>query len=330
VPALVDSLIEIARKNDMGSQDGVAVSRVPARELVTIADTRGGVLAAIATYGSWGVLPILFHQLMPVDPVLVVAHRTLWSLVFVTALLGIGGRFAEVRAVLADPRSLRTMFISAVLLGCNWLLYVWAVQSGRVLEASLGYFINPLVNVAIGIVLLGEKQNRWQMVAIAIASIAIVIQGVALGTLPLVSLGLAGTFGFYGYFRKTVAAPSAIGLFVETLLLSPFALAFAAYSWVAHGPGALTDPYILGLVIFTGPATAVPLLFFAYAVRQLRMTTIGMFQYIAPSLQFLLGVLAFGEHLSPVGLFSFALIWVSLAVFTYDGYRRRPARAVPA
>jgi len=314
----------------MASQHGAAADRAPANGAAAGADPRGGVLAAIAAYGAWGVLPLLFHLLAPVDPVLVVAHRTLWSLVFVAALLGIGGRFAEVRAVLADPRSLRVMFVSALLLGCNWLLYVWAVQSGRVLEASLGYFINPLVNVAIGIVLLGEKQNRWQTVAIAIAGVAIVIQGVALGTLPLVSLGLAGTFGFYGYFRKTVAAPSAIGLFVETLLLCPFALGFAVYSWALHGPGALSDPRILSLVVFTGPATAIPLLFFAYAVRQLRMTTAGMFQYISPTLQFLLGVLAFGEHLSRVGLLSFALIWLSLAVFTYDGYKRRPARAVPA
>ncbi|GGF15180.1 chloramphenicol resistance permease RarD [Youhaiella tibetensis] len=312
----------------MASQDGATADRAPAKGLVTIADTRGGVMAAIATYGSWGVLPLLFHQLSPVDPVLVVAHRTVWSLIFVSVLLGVGNRFAEVRAVLADPRSLRTMFISALLLGCNWLLYVWAVQSGRVLEASLGYFINPLVNVAIGIVLLGEKQNRWQVVAIVIAVVAIAIQGVALGTLPLVSLGLALTFGFYGYFRKTVSAPSAIGLFVETLLLTPFALGFIAYSWHAQGIGALADPYLLVLVISTGPATAIPLLFFAYAVRQLRMTTIGMFQYISPSLQFLLGVLAFGEHLSPVGLLSFALIWVSLVIFTVDGLRRRPA--VPA
>lgn len=312
----------------MASQDGATADRAPAKGLVTIADTRGGVMAAIATYGSWGVLPLLFHQLSPVDPVLVVAHRTVWSLIFVSVLLGVGNRFAEVRAVLADPRSLRTMFISALLLGCNWLLYVWAVQSGRVLEASLGYFINPLVNVAIGIVLLGEKQNRWQVVAIVIAAVAIAIQGVALGTLPLVSLGLALTFGFYGYFRKTVSAPSAIGLFVETLLLTPFALGFIAYSWHAQGIGALADPYLLVLVISTGPATAIPLLFFAYAVRQLRMTTIGMFQYISPSLQFLLGVLAFGEHLSPVGLLSFALIWVSLVIFTVDGLRRRPA--VPA
>jgi chloramphenicol-sensitive protein RarD len=314
----------------MAVQDGAAVGRTAAKESVAVADMRGGALAAIAAYGAWGVLPLLFHQLMPVDPVLVVAHRTLWSLVFVTALLGIGGRFAEVRTVLADPRSLRVMFISALLLACNWLLYVWAVQNGRVLEGSLGYFINPLVNVAIGMVLLGEKQNRWQMVAIAIAAVAIVIQGVALGTVPWVSLGLAGTFGFYGYFRKTVAAPSAIGLFVETLLLFPFALGFAIYSWITHGPGALTDPYILTLVIFTGPATAIPLLFFAYAVRQLRMTTAGMFQYISPSLQFLLGVLAFGEHLSPVGLLSFALIWLSLAIFTVDGYKNRPAKTIGA
>lgn len=312
----------------MASQDGA--TRAPAQGLVTIADTRGGVMAAIASYAAWGVLPLLFHLLAPVDPVLVVAHRTIWSLVFVTALLGFGNRFGEVRAVLADPRSLRTMFLSALLLAVNWLLYVWAVQTGRVLEASLGYFINPLVNFSIGIVLLGEKQNRWQILAIAIAVVAIVIQGFALGTIPVVSLGLALTFGFYGYFRKTVAAPSAIGLFVETLLMMPFALGFIAYSWVIGGPGPVADPYLLTLLIVTGPATAIPLLLFAYAVRQLRMTTIGMFQYIAPSLQFLIGALVLGEQLTTIRLASFALIWVSLVIFTVDGLRRRPAGVAQA
>ena len=309
----------------MASIGGTPAQKATARDVVTIADKRGGVLAAIATYGSWGVLPLLFHQLSPVDPVLVVAHRTVWSLVFVTALLGFAGRFPDVRKVLADTRSLRMMFVSALLLAVNWLLYVWAVQSGRVLEASLGYFINPLVNVAIGIVLLGEKQNRWQTVAIAIAAIAIAVQGVALGTLPLVSLGLALTFGFYGYFRKMVQASSSVGLFVETLLLTPFALGFIVFDWFQHGAGALADPYMLVLVLATGPATAIPLLLFAYAVRQLRMTTIGMFQYISPSLQFLIGALVFKEELSSVGLFSFALIWLSLVIFTVDSLRRRPA-----
>lgn len=310
----------------MALRDGAAAGRAPARDLVTITDLRGGVLAAIASYGAWGVLPLLFHQLSPVDPALVVAHRTVWSLVFVTALLGFGSRFAEVRAVLADPRSLRMMFISATLLAVNWLLYVWAVQTGRVLESSLGYFINPLVNVAIGIVLLGEKQTRWQVVAIAIALIAIVIQGVALGTIPLASLGLALTFGFYGYFRKMVSAPSAIGLFVETLLLTPFALGFIVYSWLTNGPGAVLDPYLMTLLVITGPATAIPLLLFAYAVRQLRMTTLGMFQYISPSLQFLIGAVVLGEPLTQVRLLSFALIWISLVIFTVDSLRRRPVQ----
>lgn len=308
----------------MASYDGAGSARAPARDLVTIADVRGGVLAALATYVSWGLLPLLFHFLAPIDPVMTVAYRTVWSLVFVTALLGFGGRMAEVRAVLADPRSLRIMFVSALLLGVNWLLFVWAVQNGRVLEASLGYFINPLVNVAIGIVLLGERQNRWQVLAIAIAAVAIVIQGLALGAIPLVSLGLALTFGFYGYFRKTVPVSSTVGLFVETLLLTPIALGFIAFNLASNGLGAAADPAIFVLLIVTGPATAIPLLLFAYAVKQLRMTTIGMFQYISPSLQFLVGVLVFGEHLSGVRLISFGLIWLSLVVFTVDGLRRRP------
>ena len=177
------------------------------------------------------------------------------------------------------------MLISALLLGSNWLLYVWAVETGQVLEASLGYFINPLVNVAMGMVLLGERQNRWQTVSIVIAIIGIAIQGVGLGDVPYIALGLALTFGFYGYFRKTaMLAPGdgpvrrngdhrAGGAGLYRLHASP------PPGWGVHG-----DPYLLALLILTGPATAVPLLLFAFAVQRLRLTTIGMFQYIAPSI----------------------------------------------
>jgi chloramphenicol-sensitive protein RarD len=197
-----------------------------------------------------------------------------------------------------------------------------------VLEVSFGYFINPLVNVAIGMILLGERQNRMQTLAIAIAAIAIVIQAVALGSIPMVALGLAFTFGFYGFFRKTAPSGPVTGLFAETLLAAPFALAFVLYYTATHGAGVHADPTLMLLLVLSGPATAVPLLLFAYAIRRLRLTTIGMFQYLAPSIQFLVAVFLFGEELNEIRLLSFVLIWVSLMVFTYDGFRqRRLARA---
>jgi chloramphenicol-sensitive protein RarD len=200
------------------------------------------------------------------------------------------------------------------------------VETGQVLEASFGYFINPLVNVFLGMVLLGERQNMLQTVSIGIALVAIAIQAIGLGSFPFVALGLALSFGFYGFFRKTAALGPTSGLFAETLMIAPVALAYVVYHLATHGVGIHADPYLMTLMVLTGPATAVPLLLFAYAVRRLRLTTIGMFQYIAPSLQFLVAILVFGEHLNGLRLFSFGLIWLSLAVFSYDSYRRRPRR----
>ncbi|MDB5472965.1 MAG: rarD [Devosia sp.] len=285
--------------------------------------TRNGVIAAILTYTSWGFLPILFRQLDAVGSVTIVAERTVWSLVLLAIILGVMGGFGEIRALLADRRRTLVTLLSAVLLGGNWLLYVWAVETDQVLEASFGYFINPLVNVAMGMVLLGERQNRLQTISIAIAVVAIAIQAVGLGAIPFVALGLALSFGFYGYFRKTAQLGPANGLFAETLMIAPFALSYVIFDMVANGVGAHADPYLMTLLVLTGPATAVPLLLFAYAVRRLRLTTIGMFQYIAPSIQFLVAIFLFGEHLNGLRLVSFGLIWVSLMVFSYDSFRRR-------
>lgn len=285
---------------------------------------RSGLLVALVCYILWGFLPILFHMLEPAGSVTVVANRTIWSLLLVGAVLIISRRMSEVRAVLRDWAMLRRMAISSVLLAVNWLIYVYAVESGQVLEGSFGYFINPLVNVAIGMALLGERQTPWQIVAIVIAAIAIGVQAVGIGRVPYIALSLALTFGFYGFVRKTAPVNSATGLFVETLILVPVALAYLAYIFVRDGgPGIHADPYYMGLLLLTGPATAVPLLAFAFAVQRLRLTTIGMLQYISPSIQFLLAILAFNEPTNPVQLTSFALIWVSLIVFTADSVRRR-------
>lgn len=286
-------------------------------------ETRKGVIAALGTYFLWGILPILFHLLEAAGSVLIVAERTLFSLVLLTAILAFTAGFGEVRALLGDWKKLRVVAVSATLLVANWLIYIWAVETGQVLEVSFGYFINPLVNVAIGMIFLGERQNRMQTLAIGIAVVAIAIQAVALGGVPYVALSLALTFGFYGFYRKTAPSGPVTGLFAETLLAAPFALAFVAYYTVIHGAGVHGDPKLMLLLVLSGPATAVPLLLFAYAIRRLRLTTIGMIQYLAPSLQFLVAVYLFGEELNGTRLLSFALIWLSLMVFSYDGFRQR-------
>lgn len=291
-------------------------------------DKQRGVVAALSAYLLWGFLPILFHLLEQAGSVLIVAERTLWSLVLLGVFIAATAGFSEIRSVLADIRRMRVIALSALLLVCNWLLYVWAVETGQVLEASFGYFINPLVNVAIGMVLLGERQNRMQTIAIAIACVAILIQAAGIGRVPLIALGLAFSFGFYGFIRKTAQTGPATGLFAETIVVAPLAMGYVVYDIVRNGVGVHADPTMMLLLIATGPATAVPLLLFAYGVRRLRLTTIGMFQYLAPSIQFLLAILMFGEELNPLRLLSFALIWLSLIVFSWDSFNQRRRLAV--
>lgn len=303
--------------------EAIAPSDVAPPSAASSNDGRNGVLSALAAYILWGFLPLLFREVEAVGSVMIVAERTLWSLVLLGGILALSGGFGDVRALFADRRRALMTLLSAVLLAGNWLLYVWAVETGQVLEASFGYFINPLVNVAMGMVLLGERQNRLQTVSILIAVVAIGIQAVGLGRIPIIALGLALSFGFYGYFRKTAQLGPASGLFAETVMLAPMAAGYVIYNLLTFGPGIHADPYYMALLVFTGPATAIPLLLFAFAVRRLRLTTIGMFQYIAPSIQFLVAIFLFGEHLNGLRLVSFALIWLSLAVFSYDSFRRR-------
>lgn len=286
-----------------------------------------GLVSGLSAYLLWGFLPILFELVASAGAATVVADRTVWTLVLIGAVLMVGGRTAEVRAALRDGRTVLIMAVAALLLGANWLIYVFAVETNNVLEASFGYFINPLVNVALGMLLLGERQNRWQMVSISIAVVAIAIQAIGLGGVPYFALSLALTFAGYGYFRKIVAVGSVPGLFIETLVLSPLAIAYLAFTFVRDGgPGVHADPGMLALLALTGPATAAPLLLFTYAVKRLRLTTMGMLQYIAPSIAFVLAITLFGEHLNGVRLFSFGLIWLSLAVYSAESWFRMRAR----
>ncbi len=290
---------------------------------ISAKDAADGVIAALVTYLAWGLLPLLLHPLSAVGAVMVVAERTVFSLILLVVVLGFTGKFGEVRTLLRDARKVRVILVSAVLLAVNWLLYVWAVESGQLLQASFGYFINPLVNIVMGMVLLGERQNGWQTVSIAIAVVAIGIQAVGLGGVPYIALGLALTFGFYGYFRKTAMVAPMTGLFAETLMMAPVALVYIVYSFATVGIGAQSDPTIVLLLVLTGPSTAVPLMLFAFAVQRLRLSTIGMFQYLSPSIQFVIAVFLFHEELNPMRLLSFGLICLSLVVFTVDSLRRR-------
>lgn len=291
--------------------------------------TDSGLVAGLAAYLLWGFLPLLFNLMRHVGATTLVADRTLWSLLLVGVIMIVGGRTAEVRAILRDFKAVSSMAVAAFVLAGNWLIYVYAVETNQVLEASFGYFINPLVNVAMGVALLGERLNRWQGVAVAIAVVAIGIQAIGLGGVPYIALSLALTFALYGYIRKTAKASSITGLFIETLVLSPVALAYLLITFAIDGNiGVHADPYTLFLLMLTGPATALPLLLFAFAVQRLRLTTIGMLQYLAPSIQFVLAIMLFGEHLNGVRLMSFALIWLSLIVYTTDSVvRRRRAEA---
>jgi chloramphenicol-sensitive protein RarD len=300
--------------------------RFPLASITTAEQRRtdSGLVAGLAAYLLWGFLPLLFNLMRHVGATTLVADRTLWSLLLVGVIMIVGGRTAEVRAILRDWKAVRSMAVAAFVLAGNWLIYVYAVETNQVLEASFGYFINPLVNVAMGVALLGERLNRWQTVAVAIAVVAIGIQAVGLGGVPYIALSLALTFALYGYIRKTAKASSITGLFVETLVLSPVALAYLLITFAIDGNfGVHADPYTLFLLMLTGPATALPLLLFAFAVQRLRLTTIGMLQYLAPSIQFVLAIMLFGEHLNGVRLASFALIWLSLIVYTTDSVVRR-------
>ena len=283
--------------------------------------TQKGLLAALGAYGVWGFFPLMFRLLDGVGAPTIVAHRVIWSLVFVGFILKAQGRMGEVSAALKDRRVLFIIFLSALLLALNWLVFIWAVENDKVLDVSLGYFINPLVNVALGMVFLGEKQNRWQWLAINVAIVAMIIQAIGLGSFPLVALTLAISFGIYGYLRKTVSVGSAPGLFIETLLMLPFAIIYLAYIVYSFGYGAHADPLKMTYLVLTGPLTAGALLMFAFAARRLRLTTIGMFQYISPSMHFLTAVYIFGEELNSLRLFSFALVWISLAIFSINSLK---------
>lgn len=256
----------------------------------------------------------------------VLAHRIVWSLVVVSVMFVVARKGGEAAAALRSRRTLGTLAVTTALISLNWGLFIWAVQSGRLLQASLGYYINPLINVVLGVVVLQERLRRAQVIAVALALLGVVVLAVAGGVLPWVSLLLAGSFGLYGLLRKTAPVDALTGLFVETALLSPVALVFLVIR-ESSGQGALLTGSVAhgALLAACGLVTALPLLWFTAAARRLPLSVLGFFQYVAPTLQFLLAVLRYGEKITPAHAVTFALIWTALGLFTLDARRQRLA-----
>lgn len=295
------------------------------------AHARTGMLYAALAYIAWGLFPLYFKRLSDVNALEVIAHRTVWSLVFVAVILAVLRRWAWLGPVLRSPRLLATCAVSALLLSSNWLVYVWAVQHGHVVEASLGYFVNPLVNVMLGFVFLRERLRPVQWLAIGLAAAGVIWLTVTAGRLPWIALVLALSFGFYGLMRKTAHLGALEGLTLETLILSPFA-AGALIWWTVQGTSAFALASAgdvgggggghLAWLLLAGPLTAIPLLLFAAGARRITLTTLGLVQYLSPTIQFVLGVWLYHEPLAGARLVGFVLIWSALAVYSAESLWR--------
>ena len=283
------------------------------------ASARSGAWAAALCYLLWGAFPLYWKQLVAINPVELIAHRYLWTCVIVLVIVAAQRRFAAVRAALNTPRRFGINALSATLLTVNWLVYVWGVNTGHVIETSLGYSLVPLVSVAAGRFLLHEHLRRLQWLAIGCATAGVALMIFQLGRPPWIALWLAGTWGGYGLMRKQSPLGALIGLTVETLLIVPFALAFLIVRHLA-GLGALghVDALSSAFILSAGVVTAVPLLLFAYAARRIRLSTLGLLQYLAPTVQFAIGVGVYHEPFSREQAVSFAFIWIGLVLYTAD------------
>lgn len=291
---------------------------------VTEQETRRGLLITALTFALWGVVPVYWHLLKAVPSVHIIAHRIVWSALLVVGWLLYRTRLQWWRSIAAQPRALGILALSSVAIAFNWSLYIWAINAGHVIEASLGYFINPLVNVLLGVLVLKERLRALQWLAVACAALGVAWLTVDAGALPWIALSLAASFGLYGLLRKLVQVDAVAGLGVESLYLLLPALGFVLWGESGHGGG-----FAAGwgwrndlLLVFGGVVTAVPLIGFAYGVRRIPLSLVGLLQYIAPSLQLLLGVWFFREPFDSGKAIGFAVIWVGLLLFAGESLWR--------
>lgn len=281
--------------------------------------TRQGVLYALAAYFIWGIAPVYFKLIQQVPPGEILTHRVIWSAFFMVFLITLARNWPAVRASLRQPKKILILAVTAITIGCNWLLFIWAVNNNHMLEASLGYFINPLVNILLGMVFLGERFRRLQWFAVFLAVCGVLIQLWRFGSLPIVALGLAFSFGIYGLLRKKLGVDAQTGMLAETIWLLPAALIYLTFFADTPTSHMTENSWSLNLLLISaGVVTTIPLLFFTAAATRLRLSTLGFFQYLGPTLMFILAVVFYGEKMGSDKLVTFSFIWTALLIFTVD------------
>ncbi|WP_045467122.1 EamA family transporter RarD [Vibrio hyugaensis] len=295
--------------------------------------SRQGVLLAVGAYTMWGIAPIYFKSIAEVSPLEILSHRVFWSFFLLAALLHFGRQWRSVRDIIKNKTKMMYLISTAILVGANWLIFIWAVTSNHMLDASLGYYINPLINVLLGMVFLGERLRKLQWFAVALAACGVLVQLIVFGSVPVVAIALAMSFGFYGLLRKKVSVEAQTGLFIETLVMLPAASIYLFFIASTPTSNMFENPWQLNtLLIAAGVITTLPLLCFTGAATRLKLSTLGFFQYIGPSLMFLLAVLIYGEPFTSDKAITFAFIWGALVVFSFDGLRnnRKSRKAMQA
>jgi chloramphenicol-sensitive protein RarD len=290
---------------------------------MTTADNGHGALYALAAYLMWGIAPIYFKQLEGVGAGEILIHRVVWSFILLLAVILLAGRWHKIQQLFKQPKYLALLGLSSLLIAANWGLFIWAITHNLMLEASLGYYINPLFNVLVGMLFLGEQLRKLQWWAVALATLGVLIPLLKLGTLPWVALTLASSFCLYGLIRKKIPVDALSGLLLETALLLPLAIIYWSNLDSPTSDMLNNSLYMNSLLFAAGAVTTLPLLCFAAAARRMPLSTLGFFQYIGPSCMFLLAIGLYGEALQVDRLITFAFIWSALGLFSYDALRQR-------
>lgn len=278
-----------------------------------------GVIYAVAAYTLWGILPIYWKLINSVFSIEILSNRIVWAFVFTVVIVAVTKQWEELKGIAKDKKQIFYIFIASILIAVNWGLYIWAVNSDRIVDSSLGYYINPLFAVALGVLIFKEKLSYWQGIALFIASIGVIIKTLQYGKIPWISLGLAISFGLYGAIKKSVRANSIVGLTLETTMLTPLAAAYIASREIS-GLGAFgrEGAVVIILLIGSGIVTAIPLLLFASGAKRLPMSVIGFTQYISPTISLIIGIFMYNESFTAVDMVAFGFIWAALAIYSFS------------